>query len=405
MTRGRLTRVLYCETNIDGTIGGSYYSLLYLVKELDKSRFVPLVVFYAKHGLLGDFKAAGAETVVWPRSGRFVFARHLPGALAWARPLALGAQKALNLVRGFLWPTLQRMRFLWQQRVDLVHLNNSILHNHDWMLAARLMGRPCVSHERGINAHYPRSARYWGRHLDAIVCISDAVRATMAAAGADFGNLHTIHNGFDPNEVRVEVPAPVLRERLGIPPDADVVVMVGNFRAWKGQETVVRAMDLVRRARPSVRCLLVGATAPADQPFEDEIRRLVATLGLDQEVIFAGFHRNVADVMMLADVVVHASILPEPFGRVLLEAMACRKPVIGSCAGGVPEIIDHGLTGLLFPPGDNEALAHAILDTLADRQRARRMGEAGYQRLIDRFHVARNVEATVRLYDQILTVH
>jgi glycosyltransferase involved in cell wall biosynthesis len=395
MTHRRPVRVLYCETNIDGTIGGSYYSLLYLVKGLDKSRFAPLVVFYASHNLLGAFEATGAETVVWPRSGRFVLVEQLPRALAWARPLVLAAQKVLNLVRGFLWPTIERVLFLWRRRVDLVHLNNSILYNHDWMLAARLTRRPCVSHERGINEHYPSAARYWGSHLDAIVCISDAVRAALASAGADSGNLVTIHNGFDPAEIRVEVPAPELRQRFGLESHADVVVMVGNFKAWKGQETVIRAIDR-RRTRPEVCCPLVGATAPADQAFEDEMRGLVASLGLQNHVVFAGYHRNVPDMLMMADVVVHASILPEPFGRVILEAMACRKPVIGSRAGGVPEIIEDGRTGLMFPPGDHEALAADILDLLADRQRAARMGEAGYQRLLDRFHVARNVEATER---------
>jgi glycosyltransferase involved in cell wall biosynthesis len=158
----------------------------------------------------------------------------------------------------------------------------------------------------------------------------------------------------------------------------------------------------VRHVHPSVRCLLVGATAPADQTFEDELRNLVMALGLNEHVVFAGFHRNVMDVLMLADVVVHASILPEPFGRVILEAMACRKPVIATKAGGVPEIIDEGRTGLMFPPGDCEALAAAILDLLADRARAARFGEAGFQRVNERFHIARNAEQTVRLYDQLL---
>jgi glycosyltransferase involved in cell wall biosynthesis len=132
------------------------------------------------------------------------------------------------------------------------------------------------------------------------------------------------------------------------------------------------------------------------------MRALVSSLGLQNHVIFAGYHRNVPDILMMADVVVHASTRPEPFGRVILEAMACRKPVIGSRAGGVPEIIEDGCTGLMFPPGDHEALSAAILHLLTDRERAARMGEAGYRRLIDRFHVTRNVAATEQVYDRIL---
>lgn len=401
-THRRRATVVYCETNVDGTIGGSYYSLLYLVKGLDKSRFAPVVVFQTSHGLLSAFEAAGAETVVWPKSRRFRWAPRLPGLLAWAAPIVLALQKALNFSRGFLWATVQRALFLWRRRVDLVHLNNSILYNQDWMLAARLLGRRCVSHERGINEYYPRWAKYWGRGLDAIICISDAVRATMAAAGADFGNVRTIHNGLDPGEIRGHVPPALLRERLAIAPEAEVIVMVGNLKAWKGQETVIRALDHVRRSRPQVCCLFVGATAPADMKFEEEMRRLVDELGLGSHIVFAGFHQNVADFLMLADVVVHASIRPEPFGRVVLEAMACRKPVIASRAGGVTEIVDDGRTGLLFPPGDAKALATAIANMLSDRARATTMGEAGYERLLERFTIAKNIEATESLYDRLL---
>jgi glycosyltransferase involved in cell wall biosynthesis len=398
----RRATVLYCETNVDGTIGGSYYSLLFLIKGLDKSRFAPVVVFQTSHGLLSAFEAAGAETVVWPKSPRVHLAPRLPALLAWALPMVQALQKALNFSRGFLWGTVQRAVFLWRRRIDLVHLNNSILYNQDWMLAARLLGRRCVSHERGINEYYPRWAKYWGRGLDAIICISDAVRATMAAAGADFGNVRTIHNGLDPGEIRAQVPPASLREQLGLAPDADVIVMVGNLKAWKGQETVIRAVDHVRRSRPQVRCLLVGATAPLDVAFEQEMRRLVEALGLDDQIVFAGFHQNVADFLLLADVVVHASIRPEPFGRVVLEAMACRKPVIASRAGGVTEIVDDGRTGLLFPPGDHLALASAIGVLLRDPQRAARMGEAGLQRLLDRFTISRNIEATESLYESLL---
>jgi glycosyltransferase involved in cell wall biosynthesis len=394
--------VLFCETNPDGTIGGSYYSLLYLVKGLDKARFAPVVLFHTNHGLLDAFKTAGAETIVWEKPRTVRFTPRLPGPMALAMPLVLGAQKAINVFRMLLWPTVLRVLFLWRRQVDLVHLNNSILRNHDWMLAARLLRRPCISHERGINKHYPPLAKYLGRRLDAIICISEAVRATMTAAGAGFGNLRTIHNGLDPAEVRPQVPAAEVRDRLAIQPGAEVIVMLGNLKAWKGQETVVRAVDRVRRSRPLVRCLLVGDTASADRPFEAGLRRLVADLGVDSHIVFAGYHRNVADFVLLADVVVHASILPEPFGRVVLEAMACRKPVIASLAGGVTEIFDHGRTGLLFPPGDDQALAAALLELLGDRDRAVRMGEAGYTRLLERFGIIQNVQATEAVYERVL---
>jgi glycosyltransferase involved in cell wall biosynthesis len=180
------------------------------------------------------------------------------------------------------------------------------------------------------------------------------------------------------------------------------VVMCGNLKAWKGQETVVRAMATVVRARPDARCLLVGATAPSDRGFEDEMRSLIAALALQEHVLLVGFKENVLDYMRMADVVVHASTLPEPFGRVALEAMACHRPVIGSDAGGMPEIVQDGVTGLTFPPGDADRLASAIVWMIDHPAEASQMGERGFARLRDRFPISRNVRATELLYERLL---
>jgi glycosyltransferase involved in cell wall biosynthesis len=401
-SRRRPARILYCETNVDGTIGGSYYSLLYLVKALDRTQYEPLVVFYTRHSLLPAFAEAGVATLIWPKHGRFTFGARVPSSRPWLRVPLMALQRTLNIFRGFLLPTMARMLFLVRHRIDLVHLNNSILYNHDWMLAARLVGRKCVSHERGINAKYGWAARYFGRRLDAIICISDAVKENMCDRGAHFDNLNTIHNGFDPAAVRHVTDANAIRASLDIEPGAGVVVMVGNFKSWKGQETLVRAMATVSRSYAGVHCVLVGDTAPADRQYEADVRALIAALNLDKRVSIVGFRSDVPDLLRLADVVVHASTLPEPFGRVVLEAMACRKPVIGSRAGGVTEIIEDGVTGLLFPAGDDKALSGAIIELLGDRTSSKRMGEAGYERLVSHFHLDQNVVRTQQLYEKLL---
>jgi glycosyltransferase involved in cell wall biosynthesis len=394
-------KILYCENNVDGTIGGSYYSLLYLVQGLDKSRYEPIVVFYSQHSLLQAFRDAGVETLVWERARPFTFGNSMRlGVLR--SPLSI-VRRTLNLLYTFVFPALARAWFLIRHRIDLVHLNNSILVNHDWMFAARLTGRPCLSHERGINARYPDAAKHFGRRLAAIVCISSAVREAMQKAGADFGNLVTMHNGLDPAALRVKTTPNEIRTAFGLEPGAPVVGMTGNIKVWKGQDTLIRAIDHVRRRFPSVRCLIVGDTSPVDREYGRTIRELVSSLGLDRHILFAGFQRNIADFVTLFDVVVHASVHPEPFGRVILEAMAFRKPVVAANAGAVTEIIDDGLTGLTFPPGDAEALAKQIVRLLENREEAVRLGENGFDRLMKEFHIDRNLEATERLYGKLLS--
>lgn len=399
----RPTRILFCESNKDGTVGGSYYSLLYLVKGLDRRRYDPTVVFYSDHTLMPAFKEASIETIVWPKSVAFTFARDLHGAFGWIRPLAMVVQRTLNLVRGYVMNTLTRARFLRARRVDIVHLNNSILYNHDWMAAARLVGAKCISHERGINDRYPPAAKYFGRRLDAVICISAAVYENMHQRGVGFENRVKIHNGLDPATMRISTPPEVLRVSYGIDPGAPVVVMLGNIKPWKGQETLIRALEKVRAACPAIRCVLVGDTSPGDREYDRSIRQLVSGLHLDEHVIFAGFQPNVADFLAMSDAVVHASVLPEPFGRVILEAMACHKAVIGARAGAIPELIAEGENGLTFPPGDSDRLAEAIIEVIRDPAKARRLGETGYQRLIREFHIQQNVTSTQRVYERLLT--
>ena len=396
-------RILFCENNVDGTIGGSYYSLLYLVKGLDRTRYTPMVVFYAEHGLIPAFRDAGVETLVWERAKPFTFGSgRVAAALGvLAAPLVV-LQKALNFARGFVLPAVARAWFLTRRNIRIVHLNNSVLYNHDWMLGARLAGRTCVTHERGINDVFPAAARYFGQRLDAVICISEAVCTNMRQRGADFGNLQTIYNGLDPKVMKVRRQPAELRQAYGVAADAPAVVLTGNIKPWKGQDTLVRAMDIVRRSFPDARCFLVGDTSPGDREYEQTLRALVSSLGLEEHVIFTGYQKNVADYLMMSDVVIHTSVLPEPFGRVILEAMACEKPVVGSRAGAIPEIVEEGKTGLTFPPGDHEALAAAIDQLLAAPDEARRMGKRGYERLVREFHIDRNVEATQQLYEGLL---
>lgn len=395
-------KVVYCEHNLDGTVGGSYYSLLYLVSNLSRNRFSPTVVFYSDHGLISAFRSAGVETLIWRQAMPFTFGSRLRDRNRWLGLPLLLLQKAVNVGWTFIMPALTKAWFLWRNNFQIVHLNNGVLYNHDWMLAAQLTRRRCVTHERGIYHSYSAVAKYFAKRLDAVICISAAVRKQLHECGVDFGNLVTIHNGLDPAALKFDTSPVALRQQYGVPEDAVVVGMLGNILWWKGQDTLIRAIAEVRRRRPYVWCLFVGDVAPSDRPYESSLRELIDRLNLKDRIVFTGFQKNVADFLRMFDIAVHASISPEPFGRVVLEAMACRKPFIGSHAGAIPELVEEGRTGLTFAPGDANALARAIEQLIADPIEAGRMGERAYERLVSQFHITRNTEATERLYEQII---
>jgi glycosyltransferase involved in cell wall biosynthesis len=391
-TSDGLYRILYVEGNPDGTVGGSFFSLLYLVEGLERSRYEPVVVFAKENPVMERFRAAGARVHIRPIAPPVV----LRGALGRL------ISKAANFLLGFVVEPLRLATFMRRERISLVHLNNSITRNHAWAMAALMARRPCITHERGINPEYSRRSLWLGRRMDAVICISAAVHDNFAARGVSGLPLTTIHNGLDPHAMRVTRIREAICRELGIEPGRRIVGILGNIKYWKGQEVVVRAMHRVHQHFPDVVCLLVGDSSVFDSEYRRQVDAAIAQLSLKDTVLITGYRVNVADYVAAMEVLIHASIEPEPFGRVLLEGMALKKPLVASRDGGVMEIVQDGVTGLLFTPGDSEDLARRLSELLNDSPRAAAMGEAGLRRLVERFGARRNAVLTQQLYARVL---
>lgn len=385
-------RIMYVEGNPDGTIGGSYFSLLFLVKNLDRSRFEPIVVFSKENALIPAFRAAGTEVIVRPLGPPM---RVRPRML---RPFA----RLANALLGLVVEPVRLASSLRRRRIDLLHLNNSIERNHPWIVAAVLARVPRITHERGINQHLSLPARLLVGQLDAVICISSAVRDNLRRLGVSDGKLRTIWNGLDPVEMQVSQDRAAILAEFGLPADTRLVGMVGNIREWKGQAIVVEAMGSVAREYPEVVCLLIGHYSEGDLAYMQAIEAKITAAGLEHRVLITGYRANVADYVSALELLIHASILPEPFGRVLLEGMALRKPLVASRGGAVPEIVDDGKTGLLFEPGNARDLAAKLVRLLSSPTELRGMGEAGYLRLCTQFGIDVNAARTMATYDEFL---
>ena len=153
----------------------------------------------------------------------------------------------------------------------------------------------------------------------------------------------------------------------------------------------------------NVRSIIVGKTALLAEEYEEEIRRYIADSGLGDRIAILGFREDVPALLNAMDIFVHASIGPEAFGRVILEAMAMAKPIIGTDGGGTPEqVIDHK-TGLLVPMNDVAAMAAALDELVSDMDAARRMGANALRRLEDNFTIAKMVEGVEEIYEMIFS--
>ena len=400
--------VLFCEGNTDGTIGGSYFSLLFLVAGLDKSRFSPTVVFHKDNNLISRFQETGATVCVVPPPIPFQFRvpRHNGYSLyRLAYPALLLVQRAVNLLKFFVSDGPRRARILRKLNVDILHLNNSVIRNHDWMLGALLSRKTVITHERGINEQYSRMARFFAKRLAAIICISDAVRKSLAKGGIEGPNIVTIYNGIDPQIMTAQHSSDFIRKKYGIHEGCPLVGIIGNIKEWKGQETIIRAWPLIEKQYPTAVCMLIGDVSPADLDYKLHLDRLMSDLQIRDKIVFTGYTDDVGSHLAALDIAVHTSVAPEPFGRVLIEAMALRKPLVGAAEGAVPEIIEDGKTGLLFRPGNAKELADCILELLDNPRTAAQMADRGYTRLTQHFHVDTNIRQTETLYASVANLN
>ncbi|MGI5817755.1 MAG: glycosyltransferase family 4 protein [Armatimonadota bacterium] len=373
-------------------VGGAEKSLCELIAHLDRDRFAPVILHLP-----------GAEWLKYAREvGAELRATIPPSDLYAAKRTDLGGGGLAGLQR--LLAALPPVRALWTElgvvRPALVHTNSTKMHLMAGA-AARLRGLPVVWHMRDLMTE--RAPRAWLH--GAVELIRPEVIAISEAVASQFDGMACTPRVV-PNGIPIEQFAPAaapdgLRAELGLPPGAPTACVVGRLTPWKGHRTLLRAWRAVAERLPDARLLIVGEVAFWDDAYAEELRALADDFGIARSVVWAGFREDVPDVLRLVDLLVLASI-DEPFGRVVIEAMAAGLPVVATDAGGVPEIVVEGKTGLLVPPEAPEPMADAIAALLGDPVRARAMGEAGRRRAVERFDVRRVAREVGQIYDELL---
>jgi glycosyltransferase involved in cell wall biosynthesis len=279
------------------------------------------------------------------------------------------------------------------ERPDLLHTH--MVHADVYgSIAAHALRVPFVSTRHNDDRYLLGPFRYVDRALmsgvAAIIAISDAVREFHVRAGLPAQKLMTIHYGLDHPPAAVSELTP---EDAGIAPDAPLVLAIGRLIEQKDHATLLGAFASVSRNLPDARLAILGWGR-----LEAVTRARVRELGLEDAVLLPG-RVEPAAWLARANVFAHTSRW-EGFGIVLLEAMLAGLSVVATRVSAVPEIVVDGVTGILVPPGDEEAIAAALSSLLADPDRRRHLGEAGLRRAREEFSVARMADRTIALYQE-----
>jgi glycosyltransferase involved in cell wall biosynthesis len=374
-------------------LGGGEIALLNLVSALDRQRFAPVVLLASPGPLVAELERAGIETHVLP----------LAPEVVQTRKDSLGAGSLLKaglMLRALLY-VFRVARFIAKRRVDLVH-TNSLKADLIGGLAARLGRVPVVWHirDRIADDYLPPAVVTVFRWLARVVphCVlanSESTFRTLQLPPVAHGRKaphRVVHDGI------VAVPETAARFDSAHP----LIGIVGRISPWKGQHVFLRAAALVRARFPRARFQIIGSALFDEAGYEREIRELAITLGLGHAVEFTGFRSDVAEMIQQLDILAHASTSGEPFGQVVAEGMIAGKPVVATNGGGVPEIIEDGISGLLVPMGDVPALASALIWLLENPQQAIALGQAGRRRILDHFTIQQTARKIEGVFDELL---
>jgi sugar transferase (PEP-CTERM/EpsH1 system associated) len=366
-------KLLYFITELN--IGGAEKVLVHILKHLDRSRFDPAVVsLYGGDGPIADEIRALDVPVT---------------------DLGMSAKWRLDA----LW---RLYRLLRRERPAILH--TSLFHaNTLGRIVGRLARVPIIVTWRqnvDIGGRVRELINRWTTRLDdRVVAVSRLVRdAEVERARVSPDKVTIIYNCVDTDVYTARGPraAAQVRKNLGIAPDTLLVGTVGRLHPQKGIADLITAMMQMKLLVPNARLLLVG-----EGQLRDGLEILAESLCVSDVVVFAGARTDVPQILSALDLFVLPSLW-EGLPLALLEAASVGLPVVATAVGGTPEVVMDGVTGLLVPPRDPDALAEAILTLLHDPDLRQRMGQAGQERVREHFSVEQMVKETEGLYQRLL---
>jgi glycosyltransferase involved in cell wall biosynthesis len=308
--------------------------------------------------------------------------------------VALAPNHELDLKAGW-----KLARLVNRLRPDIVHAHDP----HAVAMAALALSMstaepvPPLVASRRVDFHLkPNSFSKWKhRQVTMFIAASDAIARILQADGVPASRVATVHEGIDADRI-AGIEAASVHAEFWLPTHAPIVGNIGALVPHKGQRHLIDAAALVVRDVPDARFIVLG-----EGELRPALEHQVKSLHLEKHVVLPGFRADVVALLKTFDVFVMSSET-EGLGTSILDAMACARPVVGTRTGGIPEVVDDGVTGLLVEPKDARALAHAVTTLLKDASLRARMGAAGLARVRERFTLDRMVEGTLRVYRDVI---
>ncbi len=364
--------------------GGAEQVVFTLTKCSDRSRVAPSVLCLSGGPLLEKLRDVGIRNFLIPMKSK----------------------------KDILTPVIKTTKLINKENVDIVH-THTVRSNLVGRLAALFAHRKCVTH-----LHSPIAKDFadfrrgkFNEVVDSLtrplvvryIAVSHSLRQEMIQRGMSADKIVTIHNALDIDSSNSPVNCNIngsIREEYGIPKSAFVMVLVALLRPRKGVEVIISAMKSIMKHFPDVYLLIVGNDDISEDPYYGEkLRTLAQDLHVEQNIVFTGLREDVPAVLNQCNLLVLPSLFGEGLPMVILEAMALGVPVVASNIDGIPEVIEDGVDGFLFSPGDVNQLSATIVQILKKPVLLTDIKEKARQKIIndmDGHNQARRIEEIYR---------
>ena len=384
-----LKRLLFVHPNSE--IGGSDIALLRMIEALKPEGLDVSVVLPGPGPLVARFQSAGARVHFVPMRQL----RTLP-SISYQLRYLFGIAPSVSAIAAIIR----------RECPQIVHTNS--LYCLYGAFAARSARRPHVWHIRELAPNVPLLTKLYAAMVKQLS--THVISMTNICAGSLFGTLPA-HLTIMPDALdrRTWAPNPDrqrLRRELGIAPNVPLIGFVGRLDTWKGCDVFVKAAAKVAKDWPAARFLVCGGPPNGFEAYARSLEELARLSGAGDRMMFLGWRYvldDMPDVMAGLDVFCHTSSRPEPFGLVLLEAMAVGTPVIAARAGGPVDIVADSTSGFLTEPGNATALAGAMSRLIGDPALRKRIGDAGMARLECKFSVPQFRQHLMEVYRRVLS--
>ncbi len=360
--------------------GGAEASLIELAAHLNREEFHLRLVTTAEGPLEAKFREIGCQVdhIQFPYFSR-------------RRPLTYWGEiyKLVSLIRG--------------ERIDLIHVNCDRAVPHA-VLAAKLTGRKVLCHIHDMTRAWflPRYV-HWLNRSDRIIANSKATAEHCRIAGMDQGKLQVIYECFEFKRYKQasQKDREAIRHQWGVNDQTIAIGLVGQIIRHKGHKDLLKAAARISSLSKDLKFIIIGDDSLSeDRDFLPELKRFIEEQSLNNSVNFVGHIRDIPRAMSGLDIAVVPS-WEEPFGRVVVEAMASALPVVATQAGGIPEIVSNGESGILIPPQDVDALTDALLMLSQNPDLRRKMGDRG-RSVAERFDINPHTRLFEQTYKSIL---